>query len=94
MLGSVFHAISTTHQVTTKIRARRSSYREMKNNKFLYRSPNELFQEFMLLAPLLPLNVSSWGLTLAHQYHSALSDDVKHHLNHRSKYYHLTKPIF
>jgi hypothetical protein len=39
----------------------------------------------------LPIAVSSWGLTLAHQYHSALSDDVKQRLA-RDKQYTLPDP--
>jgi hypothetical protein len=40
-------------------------------------TPDDLYESYLTLAPMLPTAVASWGLTLAHQYHSALSDDVK-----------------
>jgi hypothetical protein len=56
-----------TLQVTTAIRALRThSYdKVLKRNTTL--TPDQLFEFYVSLAPMLPTAVSSWGLTLSHQ---------------------------
>ena len=49
-------------------------------------APDELFHHFSNLAALLPEATSSWGITLAHQYHSALSEDLHDSLDYDDSY--------
>jgi hypothetical protein len=67
----------TTLQVTSAIRAFRTQSYDTVLKKHVTITPDQLFESYVALVPMLPTAVSSWGLTLAHQYHSALSDDIK-----------------
>jgi hypothetical protein len=82
--------MSTLH-VTNSIRAFRSYYYDKILKKNVSLTPDQLFEAYVSLVPMLPNNISSWGLTLAHQYHSALSEDVKQRLA-RDKSYFLPDP--
>jgi hypothetical protein len=81
----------TTLQVTSAIRAFRTQSYDTVLKKHVTITPDQLFESYVALVPMLPIAVSSWGLTLAHQYHSALSDDVKQRLA-RDKQYTLPDP--
>jgi hypothetical protein len=83
-------AMSTYH-VTKTIRAFRSQYYDKALKRNVTITPDQLYESYVSMVPMLPAAVSSWGLTLAHQYHSALSEDVKQRLV-RDKEYTLPDP--
>jgi hypothetical protein len=49
-------------------------------------SPDEVFAEYSALTPLLPTQVSLWGLNLVTQYHDALSPDLQELINADTTY--------
>ena len=49
-------------------------------------TPEELFQSFLAFTPQLPDNPASWGLTLAYQFHSALTEECRTNIETTSKY--------
>jgi hypothetical protein len=83
-------AMSTLH-ITNSIRALRTHSYDKAKKQYTTLTPDELYESYVELVPLLPSVVASWGLTLAHQYHSALSDDLKQRLA-RAKEYTLPDP--
>jgi hypothetical protein len=81
----------STLQVANSIRALRSHSYDKVKKQHATMTPDELFDAYNSLVPLLPTTVASWGLTLAHQYHSVLSDELKQRLA-RNKEYTLPDP--
>ena len=53
------------------------SYRNPTSGHWINLTPDELFAAYAELTPLLPNNVSLWGLNLVTQYHDALSHDIQ-----------------
>jgi hypothetical protein len=53
------------------------SSRNPTNGSWANISPDELFAEYSALTPMLPANVSLWGLNLASQYHDGLSNEIQ-----------------
>ncbi len=52
-------------------------YRHHSSGHWINLTPNELFAEYAELTPLLPSNVSLWGLNLVTQFLDALSFDLQ-----------------
>jgi hypothetical protein len=81
----------STFQTTNAIRVFRMLSYDQVLKKPVTLSPDQLYEAYVSLVPMLPDDVSSWGLTLAHQYHSALTDEVKQRLA-RDKEFRLPDP--
>jgi hypothetical protein len=53
------------------------SYCNPSNGHWLNLTPDELYAEYSALTPLLPTNVTLWGMNLVTQFHDALSPDLQ-----------------
>jgi hypothetical protein len=53
------------------------SFRDPTSGQWTNLTPDELFAEYANLTPLLPTNVSLWGLNLVTQFHDVLSSDLQ-----------------
>ena len=57
------------------------SFRNPTSGHWINLTPDELFDEYANLTPLLPLNVSLWGLNLVSKFHDALSPELQEMLS-------------
>jgi hypothetical protein len=53
------------------------SSRHPTSGQWINLTPDDLFAEYSVLTPLLPTNVSLWGLNLVTQFHDGLSPDLQ-----------------
>jgi hypothetical protein len=68
---------SSLHATIQALKRPSMSYRHHSSGHWINLTPNELFAEYAELTPLLPSNVSLWGLNLVTQFLDALSFDLQ-----------------
>jgi hypothetical protein len=78
--STAISSIKAISSITAAIRALKQSIRNHKTGKITYLKPDDLFHKYMALSLLLPENVASWGLTLAHQFYATISEDCRNNI--------------
>ena len=68
---------ASLHATVQALKKLSMSSRHPTSGSWINLSPDELFAEYNILTPLLPADVSLWGLNLVSQYHDSLSADLQ-----------------
>ena len=76
--------VATIQSVTSKLRDLSMHARDQKT--LVSESPSVLFNGFLTLTSQLPPETSSWGMSLAHQYYSALTPECRKEIEISSDY--------
>ena len=77
-VGTANHNDATSLHTTVQTLKKFSlPFRNPTSDHWINLTPDELFDEYANLTPLLPPNVSLWGLNLVSQYHDALSPELQ-----------------
>ena len=77
--------IRTVSNITARIRRLHMTNRDDKASGSIT-SADDLFHEFLKLANLLPPDTTLWGLCLAHQFHSALTEECRSNMETRDNF--------
>jgi hypothetical protein len=68
---------ASLHATVQSLKKYSMSFRNPTSGQWTNRTPDELFAEYANLTPLLPPDVSLWGLNLVTQFHDALFSDLQ-----------------